>query len=176
MPKISYVYFIKDCQRKQFKVGRSINPEARCKALQTGCGSPLLLVCYFEGDHQLEAYIHRKLAAHRIRGEWFAAPAVQEYIHSVDVARWSYICPPPQKKARHRNRKYVDARRDTGAPVAWLPRRKAPGKLSDLSPPVAQSALARPGAGVAPAGPRQRGHQDRGPSQSHHPQSRHPCR
>lgn len=52
------------------KIGRTTGrPEQRLAALQTGQPSTLSLLWHCEGDH--ETALHRKFAAHRVRGEWF---------------------------------------------------------------------------------------------------------
>ena len=76
------IYFI--CERpdflqlaNEFKIGESINPPERLKQLQTGNKRMLIIYqtifCGTKLDaQQLEATIHDRLKAKRIRGEWFS--------------------------------------------------------------------------------------------------------
>lgn len=54
------------------KIGISVEPEKRLKALQTGYPYPLQIVCVVEGGGaELETAYHARFAAHRLHGEWF---------------------------------------------------------------------------------------------------------
>lgn len=53
------------------KVGFASNVSQRLKALQTGHHERLRVLHVWEGDRDVEARLHRCLAAHRLHGEWF---------------------------------------------------------------------------------------------------------
>lgn len=73
-----YVYFVLgfDGERATVKIGRSKNPEARLRALQTGSPKKLRLIGKVrcgseEHSKQVEKAAHRAYAKRRRRGEWF---------------------------------------------------------------------------------------------------------
>jgi hypothetical protein len=67
------LYAIRNTGTGHLKIGLAINPQARCKSLQTGASHKLELV--LEGEplnpRAAEAYVHSELAAYRLNGEWF---------------------------------------------------------------------------------------------------------
>lgn len=68
---IHYVYAIQ-AENGLVKIGTTASdPKARMKALQTGHPERLSLLCYFPGDHRVEAEIHQALSVARHHGEWF---------------------------------------------------------------------------------------------------------
>lgn len=67
-----YVYFITWGDSNPVKIGWSVEPEERLKAIQTGFPYELRIVGVMPGSRRrLEGEIHRKLKKHNIRGEWF---------------------------------------------------------------------------------------------------------
>lgn len=66
----SWVYFI-GAQSGPIKIGHSQSPEKRIFEMQCGNPDKLFLYGKFRGGQPLEQRLHRKLAAHRVRGEWF---------------------------------------------------------------------------------------------------------
>lgn len=57
-----------------YKIGRTrTSVENRRLELQPGCPWPLDIVAIYPGK-DLERRLHRKLATHRMRGEWFHLP------------------------------------------------------------------------------------------------------
>src|SRR5918911_4458294 len=63
------------------KIGISRNMKARMRSLQTGCAEELRagvsLICTHAAD--FERRVHQRLAAFRLKGEWFAvSPAVAD--------------------------------------------------------------------------------------------------
>lgn len=52
------------------KIGKSIRPEERLKALQTGAGCELEILTVIDGDKERE--LHKKFAEFRVFGEWFS--------------------------------------------------------------------------------------------------------
>lgn len=75
------VYFIEDEAGDCIKIGVARRPRSRLSELQTGHASKLRLIAHVPGGKDLEAELHRRFAAHRIRGEWFErAPAILDEI------------------------------------------------------------------------------------------------
>lgn len=64
------VYFIQ-CDGGPIKIGVALNVTDRLQTLQ--CGSPVKLrvIGCLAGGYELEAKLHRRLAAYRLHGEWF---------------------------------------------------------------------------------------------------------
>jgi len=71
----SYVYFIQAKEGGPVKIGWTVNPAARLKALQAA--SPYKLVVRFTlpGTQRLEHYLHERFAPWRLEGEWFEPQA-----------------------------------------------------------------------------------------------------
>ena len=71
------VYFLQDGPTGPVKIGFTRHLQARIEELQCGHKDRLRLLGSRPGGRREEREIHRRLAAHRLRGEWFApAPAV----------------------------------------------------------------------------------------------------
>lgn len=68
----SFVYFIGSLGGA-IKIGRSARPTARLSQLQCAHAEKLHLLAAMRGGADLEAKLHAQFAAHRIRGELFAA-------------------------------------------------------------------------------------------------------
>lgn len=64
------VYFVR-AGEGPVKIGIAIDPEARLRELQTGHYESLSLLRVVDGDWAVEAWLHARFAAARIRGEWF---------------------------------------------------------------------------------------------------------
>jgi len=71
MRRKDHLYFIQEKGTGYIKIGRSVDPKRRLRALQTGNGSTLKLVAVFEGQGNLETHLHDTLASWRLKGEWF---------------------------------------------------------------------------------------------------------
>lgn len=67
----TWVYFIQAKTGGPVKIGWAVNVDERLATLQTGNPATLHVLGVCAGDVALEAEIHRRLAEHRIRGEWF---------------------------------------------------------------------------------------------------------
>lgn len=65
------VYFIRDAERPEVKIGYSYSPTTRMKALQCGHPRPLQLLGTIYGYRAEEAALHRKFKQYRLHGEWF---------------------------------------------------------------------------------------------------------
>ena len=71
---MGYVYLIRNCENDTYKIGvTKNNPQKRVKQLQTGCSSPLDLLCSFETEYpyRLEKMLHTKFLLNRENGEWY---------------------------------------------------------------------------------------------------------
>lgn len=76
-----YVYFMRAGKGGPIKIGTAVNVEARRKSLTTGCPQELIVLTYFPGGSREEKELHKQFAAHRQKGEWFAAaPEILSYI------------------------------------------------------------------------------------------------
>ena len=66
------------------KIGISNNPKRRLKQLNTGSDKNLYLLGYFEGDLELEKWIHNNFVKVRFNSEWMiASQELLEYLNSV---------------------------------------------------------------------------------------------
>lgn len=65
------VYFIQVGADGPIKIGYSLRPEERVKAIQADMPWPIHLIGCVPGNPATERIIHVFFAAHRIRGEWF---------------------------------------------------------------------------------------------------------
>lgn len=66
----SLVYFI-GSESGPIKIGMAINPEARCKELQTSHHERLTILTTCAGGQPQERAYHKQFAEHRLTGEWF---------------------------------------------------------------------------------------------------------
>lgn len=75
-----FIYVIYDTGRDRIKIGRSSNPEARLKTLQTSNSDELILQMKKERIHskKFETWLHRQFAQNRKRGEWFEGVTAEE--------------------------------------------------------------------------------------------------
>jgi hypothetical protein len=68
------------------KIGTSKSLRHRLSELQVGFPGTLRVLCAVLGDWRDERWLHRKLRALRIRGEWFRAePSLREFIASLPI-------------------------------------------------------------------------------------------
>ena len=87
---LSYIYVISGRSPNSVKIGTSRDPASRLKQLQTGHPEPLRL-CHAEAVDPtkaklIERIIHKTLALHRSKGEWFSiseVDAVLEVRHAM---------------------------------------------------------------------------------------------
>jgi hypothetical protein len=70
-PDRSRVYFIGRLDTA-IKVGVAINVKSRFHAIQSCCPIQLSILATTGGSYKLEKEYHRRFAAHRLHGEWFA--------------------------------------------------------------------------------------------------------
>lgn len=95
---MSYVYVARG--QGAVKIGVALNPEARISSLQTGSPHSLKLVAQLPGDRALEADLHSRFSAHRIRGEWFKiSPEIRAFIAEHRLPRPKRLASPAEPKA-----------------------------------------------------------------------------
>lgn len=91
MADTGFVYFI-DSDGGAVKVGYSTNPLDRLATLQATTHNRLAMRGYFPGTLRDEHAAHQRLAAVRVRGEWFrAGPEVDALFREIGAPR----IPPP---------------------------------------------------------------------------------
>lgn len=66
------IYFIAPADRCSIKIGFSRRVAFRLRGLQLANAQPLELLAAVEGPATLEREYHKRFAAHRLHGEWFA--------------------------------------------------------------------------------------------------------
>jgi hypothetical protein len=86
-----YVYLIENKYSKKVKIGFSVNPASRLKALQTGSSHPLRLVNVFPGTMQDERALHRKFSHLHYSNEWFhASDAIYRQFNASKIPMWKW--------------------------------------------------------------------------------------
>lgn len=73
---VSSTYVVRAGHAGPVKIGRSKDPVNRIAELQTACAEQLVLLHIVPFD--IEGKLHRRLAAWRVRGEWFSAECMDE--------------------------------------------------------------------------------------------------
>lgn len=68
----TFLYFVQEIEDGPIKIGVSAAPLTRLSSLQVANPRPLRLLSSRPGSGADEAELHKRLARHRIRGEWFA--------------------------------------------------------------------------------------------------------
>lgn len=69
--KQGLVYFIKNLETQNIKIGFTKDLEARLSCLQVGNDCELKVIHTIEGEEVLEKEYHQKFADYHVRGEWF---------------------------------------------------------------------------------------------------------
>ena len=64
------IYFIRS-YNQFIKIGRSVEPDNRCKSLQTGSPIKLKVKAVLPGDYKTEKGLHEMFSHIRHNGEWF---------------------------------------------------------------------------------------------------------
>jgi len=74
------------------KIGHSCDPRGRLMQLQMGCPHKLIMFAvYGSGKYPEEQWLHEKMAAFRLHGEWFNA-SVSKIIHQLHGERpWPWV-------------------------------------------------------------------------------------
>lgn len=77
-----FVYFAQAFTGGPIKIGISVSPAQRIKALNTGAATPLDLIVAIPGGRAIEEVLHRLFAGGRLHGEWFSeeTPGLAEVI------------------------------------------------------------------------------------------------
>jgi len=65
------IYFVQGLPSLRIKIGFSVAPRKRLKALSTGSPERLRLLCTIKGTQTEERALHHKFREYRIGGEWF---------------------------------------------------------------------------------------------------------
>lgn len=90
-PRSSYVYFIQAQEGGPVKIGWTVNPHKRLKALQAASPYKLVIRHALRGTQQLEHYLHERFAGCRLEGEWFEVhPDMPGCLHAdgLSTANW----------------------------------------------------------------------------------------
>lgn len=66
-----WIYFVQYDVGGPIKIGSAVDVQKRLEQLQSGAAAPLFLLAAIPGGMTEEKALHRKLAKHRLRGEWF---------------------------------------------------------------------------------------------------------
>lgn len=84
---LEYVYVIGNETGSCLKIGISRDPTKRIRELQTGSGVALSVLFQQSTKHafKVERRVHRTLAEHRERGEWFSVPHAKA-VHTIKRA------------------------------------------------------------------------------------------
>lgn len=88
------VYIIRCGDSGMVKIGWAVDPELRCRDLQTGHWEPLSLIRVMEGDVRDEGWMHGRFSEFRVRGEWFR---FTEEMLTIEIARLEPEPPPDPK-------------------------------------------------------------------------------
>lgn len=67
----SVVYFLRDPEDGQIKIGTSVDPASRIRGIRTMRGREVALVATIPGSHEVETGLHKRFAHCRGIGEWF---------------------------------------------------------------------------------------------------------
>jgi hypothetical protein len=87
--EIAKVYFIGG-DEGAIKIGFSVDPPARLRAIQSCCPIPLRILAIASGGVERESYYHFRFADHRLHGEWFTRhPSIQAEIDLLNRAQQS---------------------------------------------------------------------------------------
>lgn len=87
-----FVYFVQGQCGGAIKIGYSVNPESRLKALQTGYPDTLVMLLMIPGDESIERNIHKEFEDCRLSGEWFKpVPVLIERIKELTSAKEAWL-------------------------------------------------------------------------------------
>jgi hypothetical protein len=87
----AWIYFLQAGTDGPIKIGRAQDPIRRAGALNVGSPIELVLLGAMPSDRAAvdERKIHRRLAPHRVRGEWFHAAVVRAYMRRHRQRLWT---------------------------------------------------------------------------------------
>ena len=99
------IYVISAVGTEYVKIGIAKNPIKRMNDLQIGVPMLLVLIAVADWPHAMEKRIHRVLADHRVRGEWFAncdkiASMINHMQRGVSADIWIATLLPPSRLAK----------------------------------------------------------------------------
>jgi hypothetical protein len=79
------IYFILNSESNHIKIGYSVNPLKRIKALQTGNSSNLEIITVIEGDIKFERILHFNFKKYNIKNEWFIySEEIKEFLNFIN--------------------------------------------------------------------------------------------
>lgn len=99
------VYFIRD-ENNNVKIGHAIDPWKRLQDLQVASPGTLEIIRIVDGGQKVEAWLHRRFAEYRLRGEWFDFRGEMLSVIPPDEL------PPPPRRPVERYRSIGDRMRD----------------------------------------------------------------
>ena len=83
--RVGNIYIIETTEGPhRIKIGFAGDVEKRFASIRTACPVEIRLVQYVPGSMDEERQIHEKLAAHRLRGEWFDGDALSEAVRLLE--------------------------------------------------------------------------------------------
>ena len=82
-PASHKVYFVEAVSTGLVKIGWTSNLEKRLYALRRGNAVELVLLKCIPGDRAVEAALHRRFRAYRVRGEWFRVDPLRSDIDAL---------------------------------------------------------------------------------------------
>lgn len=86
------IYFIQAVTGGPIKIGFALDPDIRLRGVQCGNPEEVVILKTIPGSRQDEARIHRELAAHHKRGEWFYNTAeVLAYIRTAGAYEYELL-------------------------------------------------------------------------------------
>jgi hypothetical protein len=109
--RFAYLYAIRRRDTREVKIGITADPAGRLGTLQTAHGEPLELAFALPCDSRTEAEVHRRFAASRKIGEWFAeSPELIAWMEEQAAAARAL----PSAEARTQPCSGITTRRRTG--------------------------------------------------------------
>lgn len=82
-PINSYIYFVLAPEVNRIKIGFSVKPNERYKALKTSSPVKLILLGFINGTQQEEKMLHEKFSKYRFNLEWFEySDKIQKYVEN----------------------------------------------------------------------------------------------
>lgn len=87
-PADAVIYFVEAPSTGLVKIGFTTNLKARLYSLRGGGGAAVVmrLVKAIPGSRRVEAAMHRRFKAHRVRGEWFTLAPIRAEIEAITAS------------------------------------------------------------------------------------------
>jgi hypothetical protein len=126
------VYFVTCRKANAVKIGSSLDPWSRLKAIQTGCPLPITLEAVLPGNHEEEFAFHRRFEDDRMQGEWFT---ITEMIEAIIAANPAPADPPDYDAIARKQRKRIalDPREQSYADAIEQARKARPSSARKMS-------------------------------------------